>query len=74
MSSLLAQGCQAAFADVVALDQCLQAKAKWVSRLFGVTMMMQSNLNQGFPETVSPTPSSLLPKTSVPYSEICDRS
>ncbi|WP_299488031.1 NAD(P)/FAD-dependent oxidoreductase [Acaryochloris sp. IP29b_bin.137] len=105
MSSFLAQGCQAAFADVVALDRCLQAsedqlqialpqysalqvkeghaitelnlllspKAKWVSKLFGVAMMMQSKLNQRFPDRISPTPSTLLSKTSVPYAEIYDR-
>lgn len=105
MSSFLAQGCQAAFADVVTLDQCLQAakdqlqvalpqysahqvkegqaitelnvllnpKAKWVSKLFGTAMMMQGKLSQRFPDKVSPTPSTLLSKTSVPYAEIYDR-
>ncbi|WP_299413072.1 NAD(P)/FAD-dependent oxidoreductase [Acaryochloris sp. IP29b_bin.148] len=105
MSSFLAQGCQAAFADVVALDRCLQAsedqlqdalpqysalqvkeghaitelnillrpQAKWVSSLFSVAMMMQGKLNQRFPNRFSPTPSTLLSKTSMPYAEICDR-
>lgn len=105
MSSALAQGCQAAFSDVVALDQCLQSaedqlqvalpqysalqvkeghaitelstlmrpKAKWVSRLFGATLMMQSKVNKRFPQLVKPTPSTLLSKTTMPYAEIYDR-
>lgn len=105
MSSALAQGCQAAFSDVVALDQCLQSaedqmqvalpqysdlqvkeghaitelntllrpKAKWVSWLFGATMMMQSKVNQRFPNWVSPTPSTLLSKTTLPYATIYNR-
>ncbi len=105
MSSALAQGCQAAFSDVVVLDQLLHStkdqlqlalpeysalqvkeghaitelnkllrpKAKWVSLLFGSAMMLQSKLNKRFPQWVSPTPSTLLSKTTVPYRKIYDR-
>lgn len=105
MSSLLAQGCQAAFADVVVLDQCLQTaedelkvaltkysalqvkeghaitelntllrpKAKWLARLFGTAMMIQSKLSQRFPNRFSPTPSTLLSRTNLPYGAIYDR-
>lgn len=105
MSSFLAQGCQAAFADVVALDQALQAandnlqvalpnysaiqvkeghaitdlntllnpQAKWVSLLFGIAMTIQSKLSQRFPRWISPPPSTLLSKTTLPYTTIADR-
>lgn len=105
MSSFLAQGCQAAFADVVALDQALQAaddnlqvalsnysalqvkeghaitdlntllnpQAKWLSLLFGVAMTIQGKLSQRFPRWISPPPSALLSKTTLPYATIADQ-
>lgn len=105
MSSFLAQGCQAAFADVIALDECLQEanndlkvalahysarqvkeghaitdlntllnpQAKWLSLLFGVAMSIQSKLSQRFPNRFSPTPATLVSKTTLPYATILDR-
>lgn len=105
MSSSLAQGCQAAFADVVALDECLQEsnndlkvalahysarqvkeghaiadlntllnpQAKWLSLLFGGAMALQGKLSQRFPNWFSPTPATLVAKTTLPYATIFDR-
>lgn len=105
MSSFLAQGCQAAFADAVALDACLQEasndlkvalanystrqvkeghaitdlntllnpQVKWLSLLFGVAMLTQSKLSQRFPNWVSPTPATLVSKTTLPYTTIYNR-
>jgi kynurenine 3-monooxygenase len=105
MSSFLAQGCQAAFADVVALDACLQAdndnlkvalahysahqvqeghaitdlntllnpQAKWLSLLFGMAMTIQGKLSQRLPAWFSPTPATLVSKTTLPYATIVDR-
>lgn len=105
MSSLLAQGCQAAFGDAIALDGLLQeeadnlqavlpkysamqipeghaitelntnlrAKRRWLGNLYSFAMLVQGKLNKAFPQWFSPTPSTLISRTAIPYSQIAKK-